>query len=168
MNSVVDIPPTASISVPSPEIQRTSWRRLALLGVAMALVWWDALLFVCSWALLPANDFGRMYASATLFAAGEDMYSWTPAVPAHLGDDYDIDLYNMNSPHFHLLLLPLTLLHNPDYAFVVWWELSGLCLFHAGKRTLAEIDVDLTPTRRQTALVLLLAFSGTAAMIYTA
>ncbi|MGH7170296.1 MAG: glycosyltransferase 87 family protein [Gemmataceae bacterium] len=134
----------------------------------MALVQWHTLIFIWSWALLPANDFGRMYTSAALFVAGEDMYGWTPAAPAGVKEDYVIDLYNMNPPHFHLLLLPLTLLHNLDYAFVLWWALSGLCLFHAGKWTLAEIGVDLTPARRQMALVLLLAFSGTAAMIFTA
>ncbi|HTU91545.1 MAG TPA: glycosyltransferase 87 family protein [Gemmataceae bacterium] len=168
MNSVIATLPTASASDPHPPTSRNSWRRLALLVVVVALVWWHALMFICSWALLPANDFGRMYTSAALFMAGEDMYRWTPAAPALLSDDYAIDLYNMNPPHLHLLLLPLTLLHNPDYAFVLWWALSGLCLFHAGKWVLAEIGVQLTPSRRQTALLLLLAFSGTGAMIYTA
>ncbi len=126
------------------------------------------MLFICSWALLPANDFGRMYTSAVLFVDGQDMYSWTMAAPAQLGEGYSIDLYNMNPPHFHLILLPLTLLHNPDYAFVLWWVMSGLCLVYAVKWTVAEIRLKLTPERRQTALVFLLAFSGTAAMIYTA
>ena len=141
MHSLLATPPIANDSALTPTVQKTSWRRLALIVVMMALVWWNSLLFVCSWALLPANDFGRMYASAALFMDGDDMYAWTPAAPAQLEENYVIDLFNMNPPHFHLLLLPLSLLHNADYAFVVWWALSGLCLFHAGKWTLTEIGV---------------------------
>jgi hypothetical protein len=168
MNSDIATPLTGNASLLSPTIRRKAWPRLALLVVVMVLVWWQALMFIISWALLPANDFGRMYTSAALFLSGEDMYRWTQAAPARLEKDYVIDLYNMNPPHFHLLLLPLTLLGNPDYAFILWWVLSGWCLFHVGKWILAETGIQLTESWRQVALVLLLAFSGTSAMIYTA
>jgi hypothetical protein len=152
----------------APRLPLASLKRSSLLALVIVLVLWHALTFICSWALLPANDFGRMYTSTALFVEGRDMYSWTRAAPAQLEEDLSIDLYNMNPPHFHLLLLPFTLLHNPDYAFVLWWALSGCCLFHCCKWTLAELDVELTPTRRQRVLVLTLAFSGSTAMIYTA
>lgn len=168
MSTVLATPLVPRVSDPNSKIQKTSWRRLLLLVLVMALVWWYALLFICSWALLPANDFGRMYTSAAQFVDGQDMYAWTQAAPAHLEEDYIIDLYNMNPPHFHLLLLPLTLLPSADYAFVAWWALSGLCLFHAGKWIVSEIGVQLTSSQRQKTVVLLLAFCGTAAMIYTA
>ena len=182
-SQVIDVPSTrfptimnphlsTSEAVEPPAVRPTNSfgnvKRILLLGIVFALVLWHSLSFICSWALLPANDFGRMYISAAQFVDGRDMYAWTLAAPAHLEEDYSIDLYNMNPPHFHLLLLPLTLLHNPDYAFVLWWVLSGLCLFHCANWTLAETGVQLTPQQRQCALVLLLAFSGTVAMLYTA
>lgn len=168
MNSDITTPPLVNASLPRHLIRRGFWPRLALLVAVMFLVWWQVVFFLSSWVLMPANDFGRMYTSAALFLSGEDMYRWTPATPAKLEKNYAIDLYNMNPPHLHLLLLPLALIGDPDYAFALWWALSGWCLFYAGKWTLAEIGVQLTPGRRQKLLLLLLAFSGTSSMIYTA
>jgi hypothetical protein len=142
--------------------------RVALPLLAVGLVAWNFFFFIASWALLPANDFGRMLASAELFARGQDMYAWTHATPARLEEMYVIDLHNMNPPHLHLLLLPFTFLANRDHAFIAWWALSAACLYVSLRWTLEELGVEMTPARRRVAVLLGLAFTGTTAMLFTA
>ncbi len=140
---------------------------IALPTVVFVLFFWDLIFFTQSWIVLPGNDFGRMYASADLFMHGGDMYAWNRATPAWLESNYTLDLYNMNPPHFHLILLPLTLLPAPDYAFVVWWACSGLCLVYCLRRAMNEVGGHLSPMARQLGILFVLAFAGTTAMLYT-
>jgi dolichol-phosphate mannosyltransferase len=140
--------------------------RLILPSLAVFLVLWNTLFLLNSMYLMPANDFGRMVDSAVAFTEGRDMYAWSRATPAKLEKDFAIDLYNMNPPHWHLLLLPLTLLH-PDHALVVWWVLSGLCLCHCLRWIFRETAFELTESTRRWGVLALLAFSGTTAMLAT-
>src|SRR5262245_41080580 len=141
--------------------------RFLLPLLAIALILWNLLFILNSWVLMPANDFGRMFHSALAFVDGRDMYAWTWATPVRLDEKNILDLYNMNPPHFHLLLLPLTLLKQ-DHALALWWVLSGLCFFHCFRWTLKETGVKLTEANRRWGLLLLLAFSGTTAVLATA
>lgn len=151
-----------------PARRRTAVLQLVLMIVTIGLVMWLTATFMFAWSLLPSIDFGRMCASAELFLGGCDMYEWTPATSSHLEDDYCIDLYNMNPPHFHLLLLPFAMLSKLDFAFVLWCVLSGYCLYHCLTWTLAEIKVQMTPMQKHIATVMLLGFSGTNGMLFTA
>lgn len=118
------------------------WGILHFLGVKVLLplavfvcVGWVALLAVVTlFTVVPENDFGRFYCSALAFVRGEDMYTWWPATPATWkywmmleGETFYLDLYNMNPPHFHLLLLPLVPL-GPEWAMAVWLLLGLGCL----------------------------------------
>ncbi|HKI34971.1 MAG TPA: glycosyltransferase 87 family protein [Gemmataceae bacterium] len=162
--------PTTAAELPQytgREMMQGAFRRLVLPFAAFVLLLWNLCFLLNSWILLPQNDFGRMLASASLFLEGKDMYAATPATAAWLEEDYSIALYNMNPPHFHLLLLPLALLSDLDEAFVLWWVLGGVCLLQCSRWILAETGLKLTADLRRSALLMLLAFCGTAAMLFT-
>jgi len=75
---------------------------------------------------LRMNDFGRFYYSARAFLDGQDMYGPTMATAIRVGSD-TYHLWNMNPPHFHLLILPLALVP-PLAAVLVWAGMSALAL----------------------------------------
>jgi alpha-1,2-mannosyltransferase len=56
------------------------------------------------------NDFRVFYYSTQAWLDGQDMYGPTPATSVPVGDGRYHDLWNMNPPHFHLLVLPFTAL----------------------------------------------------------
>lgn len=72
------------------------------------------------------QDFGLFYEGARLARAGGDLYGVT-RLP---GADRVRPYWNMNPPHFHLLVEPLTAL-SPPRAFAVWMILSGAALVGA-------------------------------------
>lgn len=78
------------------------------------------------YAELAMNDFGRFYYSARAFLAGGDMYGPTEATAIQVGSA-TAHLWNMNPPHFHLLLLPIALL-TPLAALNVWWAANLVAL----------------------------------------
>lgn len=137
---------------------------LALLGFALVL--WDALLFLALAVGLPQNDFCRMYYSGVLYWQGEDMYGWNPATPAKLDAYEKIQLWNMNPPHFHLIVLPLALLPR-DLALAGWWGVNFVCLAYCLRLILRETGLQLTPRARALVVLALLGFTGTGAMILT-
>ena len=51
------------------------------------------------------NDFRVFYYSTQAWLDGQDMYGPTPATSVPVGDGRHHDLWNMNPPHFHLLVL---------------------------------------------------------------
>lgn len=155
-------------TVTNAQVMQGVWNRLVLPSVAIVLVLWNGLMFLSAWYRMPANDFGRIFHSAVAFTQGRDMYAWSLATPARIEEGgYALNLYNMNPPHLHLPLLPLTALAE-DYALAVWWVLSGLCLFICLRRILNELNIELTPENRRLGLLCMLAFSGTAAFLATA
>ncbi len=162
---------SATVTPDESASSRVLWRgvlnRLLLPVLTILLVFWNCYILLVSWVLLPCNDFGRMYASTDLFVHGRDMYAWTKAATSNLEEDYSIDLHNMNPPHLHLLLLPLTLVPEIDHAFILWWVLSVWCLYYCLRWTLAELRLEPTPEQRRLVVLALLAFSGTGAMLFT-
>jgi hypothetical protein len=107
-----------------------------------------------------------MYYTAHAFWQGEDMYGRNPATPAKLDEDNSIELWNMNPPHFHLVLLPLGAMQ-PEAALACWWAINFLCLGLCLRWIVREGELKLTPRARQLGLVALLGFTGTATMILT-
>lgn len=154
--------------LPAPQLYRGILNRIVLPLLALLFVLWNSWALFVSSVWLPANDFGRMYTSAALFVRGEDMYAWTKAAPALLDTKgHQIDLYNMNPPHFHLILLPLTLLPGIGAAFIVFWLVSLCCLYVCLRWTLEATGVEINEERRRVAIVLGLGFCGTSAMLFT-
>jgi hypothetical protein len=142
------------------------WATLGLSVLAVLLLLWNVGLFCCLLVGMPQNDFCRMYYTAHAFWQGEDMYGRNPATPAKLDEDNSIDLWNLNPPHFHLLLLPLGALP-PEAALACWWAMNFLCLCLCLRWIVREAGLELTPRARQLGLVALLGFSGTSTMILT-
>ena len=56
------------------------------------------------------NDFRVFYYSTQAWLAGADMYGPTLATSVPVGEGKYHDLWNMNPPHFHLLMLPFALM----------------------------------------------------------
>jgi hypothetical protein len=180
MTAAVTDPPNVSTAVPppaapapAPAAAPPSWSELLLLfparfGLPLLVLFlglWDMFLLFCMMMLNPKNDFGRTFLSAVAFVCGEDMYAMNESVPWWI-ECTQIQLWNLNPPHFHLLLLPLAWLSN-DVALAVWVVFSAACLLVAFKVLLAEVRIEWTPLKRQLALVGLLAFIGTGTAMVT-
>ena len=84
------------------------------------------------------QDFGIFYESARQVRAGGEMYDVT-RLP---GADQTRDHSNLNPPHFHLLVLPFTVLP-PAQAFAAWLALSGAAL--ASSLLLIQRSLQLGP-----------------------
>jgi len=76
---------------------------------------------------LHMNDFGKFYFSARLFLDGEDMYGPSPATELPVGEDEIGRFWNLNPPHFHLILLPLARLA-PGPALAAWAAINLVAL----------------------------------------
>ena len=101
------------------------------LVVALLLTAWIAYyshLVPMMFTQLHMNDFGKFYYSATAYLDGQGMYGATPATAMPVGRGETWQLWNMNPPHFHLLILPLAKLP-PLPAFALW---AGINLAAAG------------------------------------
>lgn len=94
---------------------------VCLLAGAMIVIYLGAARSTIS--LRQLQDYGMFDFSTRQLRAGAEMYATRPAA-----DDPERPRpFNLNPPHFHLLLLPLTALP-PDVAFTVWMWLSLVAL----------------------------------------
>jgi hypothetical protein len=104
---------------------RQLWRPLARIAVALGGVVTAAAACVTHLVLtrflvsVHYNDFGRFYYSAWNAARGLPMYGPTPATPSEIAPGVQVELLNMNPPHFQALIWPLTLLPVSS-AYGVW------------------------------------------------
>jgi hypothetical protein len=97
-----------------------------------------------------------MYYSACAFLQSKDMYGWNAATPTPPDEGLTLALWNLNPPHFHLILLPFTWLP-PNLARLV----CSLRLM------ITELQWAPSLRSRYVGLVALLAFAGTGTMILT-
>ncbi|MEO7193056.1 MAG: glycosyltransferase family 87 protein [Vicinamibacterales bacterium] len=103
----------------------------ALAAASVAIVLWVFYVYYASlvqqmFADLQMNDFGRFYYSARAFLEGRDMYGPTLAT-AFRTEVGTTHLWNMNPPHFHILVLPFALLA-PLPALIAWAVANVLAL----------------------------------------
>lgn len=115
---------------------------------------------------LHLNDFGKAYYSARMFLADQDLYSPSPATLVRFSPTDKRQLWNLNPPHFQLLLLPLAPLA-PRTAYAVWAALSIVALLISMRLAWRVLDLRLTPLRLIAGIMGLLAFGGTGAMVAT-
>src|SRR5688572_20635915 len=101
--------------------------RLAIGIVVLGAIWicltYYAAVVQFMFTKMHMNDFGKFYYSTRLFLEGQDMYGVSPATGIEVAENEVRQFWNMNPPHFHLLLLPLARLP-PIPAFAVWGGLS--------------------------------------------
>jgi hypothetical protein len=124
---------------------RFAWKTAALCLLGFVLVLYDTLNFLIMVELTPKNDFGRTFLSAVAFVQGEDMYGMNPSIPWKLDDGTVLELWNLNPPHFHLLLLPFAWLPI-RVALVLWLLVNIICGYCALRLIAREAQLTFTPT----------------------
>ena len=82
------------------------------------------------------NDFGKFYYSARYFFEGRDLYASSPATLILASALDGRQLGNMNPPHFHLLVLPISL-WGPHVA-LAGWTIASIISLALAVRTLVE------------------------------
>jgi hypothetical protein len=174
MASQVDgsIPESPIAVFPTPG-QLPRWvTRIALPILAFAFLLYNAFLLTIMIAIHPKNDFGRTFESAKAFMRGEPLYGMNDSIPwnitngKNLGVHATVDLWNLNPPHFHLLLVPLTFLSD-RWALIIWCLINGACFIWSVRLIAAEAGLQLTLEQRHLALFFLLAFIGTGSALVT-
>ncbi|MDR3633403.1 MAG: glycosyltransferase family 87 protein [Isosphaeraceae bacterium] len=168
--SEVAIPALVRANGNSPETPglglRVSIPNALISSVAIVFCLWNLVFLSGIFVITKGNDFSRMYQSAVAFWQGGEMYGWNIATPAKLDENHVVDLWNMNPPHFHLVLLPLALL--PWQAALALWFVIGFCSLGLSLRlTLRAADVRLTPRATELGLIAVAGFSGTATIFST-
>lgn len=161
----------AKHSGPSGREDRDSWR-----------IWRPAILGICTVILVPAavgvlsgnialgrrtvlnggQDFGIIYRSVRQYQVGRSLYDPEDARNGRRGWWGR----NLNLPHTHIPLLPLTALP-PSAPLWVWLGVSLLALADTGRRTIRETKTHFPWVGALTVAVYLLAWAPMAAMVLT-
>jgi hypothetical protein len=160
-----DTPCPAAVPATRPA-SRAAWKTAGLCVLGFVLVLYNAVNLGMMIELTPKNDFGRTFLSAVAFVRGGEMYGMNESIPWELEDGTTLDLWNLNPPHFHLLLLPLAWL--PIGVGLVLWLLANAAGGYLAFRLIArEAQLTFTPEQRQLVLLGLLGFIGTASALIT-
>lgn len=138
------------------------WTRRAFPWIVAVLCLMDAAYLKSMILRTPDNDFAKAYYSAVAFVQGGEMYGVNPSTPSGEVDGKPLYLWNLNPPHYHLLLLPFTLLS--VFPALILWCLLNLACFELSLRWIQR-ELHLTEGQRRFALVGLLAFAGTTAWL---
>ena len=104
---------------------------------------YNGVLFLWLKNRLHFNDFGRFYYSAQAFLERRDMYASNPATLIAVAPGHVEQLWNMNPPHFELLILPLTKM-TPLAAYCAWLCVSAIGCGFSARLILRECN--LRPT----------------------
>ena len=137
-----------------------------MLMLLPSLVCWNLFLFGILVITLPKHDFGRPFWSTLAFLRGEDMYALNDSVVYILKYPTTIYLWNLNPPHSHLMLLPLTVF-SPQVALLVWSILGVLCLYASIRMIQRELGLQLSSNQRDWFVIGLLGFTGMGTAIVT-
>ena len=138
---------------------------LVVLGIVLAILYLAAMSRVL--LKLQLNDFGKFYYSARLFLDGQDMYGPSPAtaIPVNV-DGTSRQFWNMNPPHFHLLVLPLAPL-SPINALAVWIVMNLAALLWSVRMVVRELELRMTFSGVLWGLLAFLCCSATCAIVIT-
>jgi alpha-1,2-mannosyltransferase len=132
-------------------------------GVQLAILILFARLLVGE---LQMNDFGKFYYSTIAFLRGADMYDPTIATAVPVGPGATHQFWNLNPPHFHLLVLPLAWLA-PMQALSVWFAAGLFCLCLCVFLIWRELSIPWTPQSAFVATVAVLLPSSTGMVVLT-
>jgi alpha-1,2-mannosyltransferase len=112
------------------------------------------------------NDFRVFYYSTQAWLQGQDMYGPTAATSVPVGDGRFHDLWNMNPPHFHLLVLPFAAL--PLKIAMGAWVAANLGLLAWSLASITRtLNVRWTPAGTLWTILAALAFSATCGLVAT-
>jgi hypothetical protein len=112
------------------------------------------------------NDFGKFYYSAINFVQGRDIYAPTPATLIQVTATESQQFWNLNPPHFTLLMVPLTWF-SPKTAFAIWCALSVVAFAFAMRVVILESKTKVTAARLVVFGTALCWFVGTSSMAET-
>jgi hypothetical protein len=142
--------------------------RGAFLALGLILTSWNLYLLTVCFAMMPKNDFGRPLWDTIAFLRGQPMYA--PSIAVHFRFDQSgsesVDLWNLNPPHFQLLLLPFAVLE-PTLALLIWCLMGGVCLVLSLRIILQEVPFEVTRDRRPWIALGVLSFSGMGSAMVT-
>lgn len=102
-------------------------RLAALVGLGIAALLWLSAIYSGTWHVLVAlhyNDFGKFYYAALQARHGDSLYGPSPATLIPLSATLSREFWDLNPPHFHLLIWPLSFLSLPN-AFLVWTAVNA-------------------------------------------
>jgi Glycosyltransferase family 87 len=123
-------------------------RGALLLVVAVAALAWLSVIYVVSWNVLIVlhyNDFGKFYYAILQWRAGMGLYAPNPATLIHLSPTLSKQFWDLNPPHFHLLMWPLSYLPLRQ-AYLAWMAIN-VCLA-AGAVAAVRAELTLRPSWR--------------------
>lgn len=115
--------------------------------------------------LLHYNDFGKFYYAAQEWRSGGSLYGANPATAIPFGGGRVEEFLNLNPPHFHFLVLPLShLAIERAYAF---WAALNVAAALASLRAIATV-VNPRPSAASWAVGLALAAASAPALAWAA
>jgi len=142
---------------------------VAATGLAAAAMLWlryYASLARLMFADLHMNDFGKLYYSARLALSGQDMYGPSPATLIPVSVDAARQLWNLNPPHAHLVILPLAGL-DEGVALAIWAVVNLVGFGLSAQVILRELGVSWSPRLALAMTGLVVFSSATGAIIAT-
>lgn len=115
---------------------------------------------------LHMNDFGKFYYGTVEYLQGGDLYAPSPATLCPVTKSEKKQLWDMNPPYFHLIILPLAILP-PGLALAFWMLASILCLIVSLRLIRKELRISPTPWQKQLIFLGIIAFAGTTSFAVT-
>lgn len=98
------------------------FRLIILIVFGTAVLIWLGGIYSGAWHVLVAvhyNDFGKFYYAVLHARHGESLYASSPATLIPISNTQSREFWDLNPPHFHLVIWPLSFLTLP-HAYLVW------------------------------------------------
>lgn len=136
------------------------------LVLATVLIGWNLMLADVMIHRLHMNDFGKIYYSVVAYLEGQNMYGPNPATLMEVTPNYNQQYWNLNPPHFHLLIFPLGFL-SPLMALSIWGIMNFLAGVGSYQLIAKTFPQSLPLLHRKFIFLGLLGFSGTGILFLT-
>ncbi len=149
---------------PSPGFKTMSL--LVFFGSATLLIAWNLLLAYVMITALNMNDFGKFYYSIVAYIDGQNMYGPNPATLMKISPGFYMHLWNLNPPHFHVVLYPLGYL-SPHTALGFWVGINFIAGLISFMIIAKNHPANPTARHRKLIFLLLMGFSGTSILFVT-
>lgn len=137
----------------------------ARVGLIVLFLCYNVLIVSLMIWLTPKNDFGRTFASAAAFCSGRPLYEMNDSIPWD-AEGKTIYLYNLNPPHFHVLLLPLVPL-GLFGGLLIWLVAEFASLYAVVRLVSTETGLPIEGELAERSLLAILAFAGTTSWLVT-
>ncbi len=158
-----------SVFMPSSWVCR-QFGNLIILGILLLLLSfllvWNYFLAYGGFESLESRDFSRFYYATIAFLQGHDMYGPTVATLCRWTDLLAEHLWDLNPPHFHIIVMPFVYFSLSD-AYLIWEGINILALFVSIRLIGQIIHVNIISLKGALAIIGVLAFAGTGTLLRT-